>query len=69
MQCPKCGHESSDGDNFCKDCGSKLKNECNCWVKKKGNYNCGCDSCPGYGLFRNERLNDDVVNTIPTIDS
>lgn len=55
MECKNCGKENNESANFCTYCGSKLKDECNCWIKK-GNYNCGESSCPGYGLFRLERL-------------
>ena len=40
-------------DNFCGHCGKKLKTDCNCWIKK-GSYNCGEDSCPGYELLVKE---------------
>lgn len=54
--CPNCGNiEITENDNFCIICGSKLKSTCNCWVKKKDNYDCGESSCPGYGLFRIEK--------------
>lgn len=55
MKCEACGKENKETANFCKYCGSKLKEVCNCWIKKD-NYNCGESSCPGYGLFRLERL-------------
>lgn len=56
MECPNCGNtEITQGDNFCIICGTKLRDICNCWVKKKDNYNCGESSCPGYGLFRIEK--------------
>lgn len=56
MTCPNCKSEIFDKDNFCAHCGKKLKDACNCWVKKQDNYNCGESSCPGYGLFRIEKL-------------
>ncbi|HBC98711.1 MAG TPA: hypothetical protein DC053_03915, partial [Lachnoclostridium sp.] len=55
MRCKKCNSEVQDQDNFCMYCGSKLKETCNCWIKKKDNYDCGESSCPGYGLFRLEK--------------
>lgn len=58
MRCKKCNSEVKDTDNFCMHCGSKLRKLCNCWVNKKGNYNCGESSCPGYGLFRLEKIKD-----------
>lgn len=49
-KCPVCGNEQiSDQDNFCTNCGAKLRTICNCWVKK-GSYNCSESSCPGYRL-------------------
>ncbi len=44
--CPSCGKEYHSG-NFCKGCGRKMVDTCNCWVKK-GPYNCGQGKCPGY---------------------
>ncbi len=54
-KCPKCGKEADERNNFCKFCGTKLKEKCDCWVKK-GNYDCGECSCPGYKLFMIEKL-------------
>lgn len=54
MKCKKCGREITETDNFCACCGTKLKEVCECWVKK-GNYTCGESNCPGYGLFRIEK--------------
>ena len=54
-RCKACGSVIGPVDNFCGECGRKVKVECNCWVKK-GSYNCGEDSCPGYGLFLLEKL-------------
>lgn len=57
MKCPNCNNEQiQQGDNFCIICGAKLKKTCKCWVNKKDNYDCGESSCPGYGLFKNEKL-------------
>lgn len=53
--CLKCGSEVAEIDNFCGHCGMKLKKTCNCWVKKKDNYDCGESSCPGYGLHHLEK--------------
>ena len=56
MGCMKCGNIVSETDNFCSECGTKLKKVCSyCWVKKKDNYSCGELSCPGYGLFALEK--------------
>lgn len=50
MKCPKCLKEIKDNnDNFCKECGAKLRETCNCWMKNKP-YNCGRSICPGYSL-------------------
>ncbi|MGI6500333.1 MAG: hypothetical protein ACOX1S_05485 [Anaerostipes sp.] len=54
MKCKKCKNENSEKENFCKNCGAKSKEICNCWVLKKDNYNCGESSCPGYALLSNE---------------
>lgn len=56
MQCPNCKAIVQETDNFCKHCGKKIKKHCNCWVKKKDNYDCGESSCPGYKLFKVEKL-------------
>lgn len=56
MICSYCGKENKETDNFCAFCGKKLKKKCKCWVNKKDNYNCGKDSCPGYGLFKLQKL-------------
>ena len=54
MKCPYCGsNRVKENDNFCGECGRKLKTVCNCWIKK-GGYNCGEDSCPGRELFIKE---------------
>lgn len=55
MKCPNCGEKIQKESNFCVKCGMKLKKVCKCWVIKKGNYDCGKDSCPGYGLFKIEK--------------
>ena len=47
MKCMVCGSENDEKANFCTYCGNKLEKSCNCWVKK-GSYDCGKDSCPGY---------------------
>ena len=51
MKCPNCGRENSQNANFCRGCATKLKEVCDCWVKKEP-YNCGLDNCPGYRLFK-----------------
>lgn len=54
MKCPHCGSDRiTEKANFCGSCGKKLKTVCNCWIKK-GSYNCGEDSCPGYELLVKE---------------
>lgn len=45
MKCPSCGGEVQDV-NFCRHCGKKLKDVCDCWVKE-GPYDCGHEKCPG----------------------
>ena len=55
MKCMVCGSENDEKANFCTYCGNKLEKSCNCWVKK-GSYYCGKDSCPGYELFKLEKL-------------
>lgn len=54
MACPACGSECSEQANFCRKCGTKLRDICDCWVKK-GTYNCGQEKCPGYRLFAEEK--------------
>lgn len=55
VKCPHCGNNRViESDNFCGKCGRKLKDFCNCWIKKDS-YDCGEDSCPGYGLFALEK--------------
>ncbi len=51
MNCKVCGTENKDDFNFCRKCGTKLKDECMCWVKKEP-YNCGKDNCPGYSFYK-----------------
>lgn len=55
MKCRICGHETKETDNFCIICGTKLKDECRCWLKKGDSYDCGESNCPGYGLFSVEK--------------
>jgi len=50
MQCKSCSAECGEQANFCRRCGAKLWEVCNCHIKKEP-YNCGQDQCPGYGLF------------------
>lgn len=54
MECKNCKTECSDNANFCENCGSKLKETCDCWIKKEP-YNCGKEKCPGYRLFKIEK--------------
>lgn len=52
MLCSGCGTFVEEKYNFCPKCGSKIKAACSwCWVKKKDNYSCGEDSCPGWKLL------------------
>ncbi len=54
MKCPRCGSDRiKEKDNFCGECGAKLKRICDCWIKK-GSYDCEEDNCPGYKLFAKE---------------
>lgn len=55
MACPNCKAPVDNADNFCMHCGTKLKKTCNCWVKKKDNYDCGKGICPGIKIFHPER--------------
>ena len=50
MICKTCGYENREEGNFCRKCGSKLMEVCDCPIKKEP-YNCGQDKCPGYNLF------------------
>lgn len=64
MKCPICGNtQIKDDDNFCTECGTKVRNTCNCWIKKD-NYDCGESSCPGYGLFKIERLRSESEQSL-----
>ena len=56
MNCPVCGADNVDAANFCRSCGAKLREVCNCWIKKEP-YNCGQCKCPGYRLFQMEKRN------------
>ncbi|MCI8348702.1 MAG: hypothetical protein HFE74_04590 [Firmicutes bacterium] len=47
MECPKCKAQNIEQANFCKNCGYKLKQVCNCWVENRA-YDCGKNSCPGF---------------------
>ena len=54
MKCPVCGAKEQNG-NFCSECSTKLKEVCDCWVKKEP-YNCEQEKCPGYRLYVLEKL-------------
>ena len=54
-QCTVCGTLNGPGTNFCGGCGEKLKDFCDCWVKKQP-YNCGQNLCPGYSLYLLEKI-------------
>lgn len=49
VKCPKCDREVPAG-NFCALCATKLKEVCDCWIKKEP-YNCEQEKCPGYRLY------------------
>ena len=49
MICKNCGKENREDANFCVSCSQKLRNVCNCWVKKMP-YDCGLEKCPGLRL-------------------
>lgn len=51
MECYKCKYKNDDNANFCIMCGNKLKEICNCWIKKEP-YNCGEQKCPSYRLYK-----------------
>lgn len=51
MECYKCRYKNDDNANFCVICGNKLKEICNCWIKKEP-YNCGEQKCPSYRLYK-----------------
>ncbi len=53
INCQYCGALCLNVDNFCQSCSAKLKEVCDCWVKKKP-YNCGYDKCPGLQLIVEE---------------
>jgi hypothetical protein len=50
VMCPNCGRDTVDG-NFCRRCGKKMREVCDCWVLKK-QHNCGYDECPGLLVLR-----------------
>ncbi len=56
MRCKTCGSENSEESNFCRKCGTKLRNKCRCWVKGEDSYDCGESNCPGYGIFKLEKI-------------
>lgn len=60
--CPKCGAMKVEDANFCRVCATKLRQICDCWVKKEP-YNCGQDQCPGYRLFLREHARGQVVSS------
>lgn len=55
IKCSVCGNTESGDSNFCTKCGSKLKENCKCWLKKGDIYNCEKSKCPGYALFNIEK--------------
>ena len=50
--CPNCNSDVENG-NFCSACAWKLKDVCDCWVKKQP-HDCGRDWCPGLELLAEE---------------
>ena len=58
MECPHCGVQNESDANFCHMCSAKLREVCDCWVKKEP-YNCGQDQCPGYRLFLENSVKKD----------
>ena len=51
MECRKCKTHNAESSNFCIECGTKLKEVCNCWIKKEP-YNCGEEKCPSHRLYK-----------------
>ena len=50
FKCKDCGTENPKSANFCKTCGGKLKEECDCpWLHQK--FHCGEEKCPGFRIF------------------
>lgn len=62
MKCKSCGTLNHEDSNFCINCGIKLRDKCNCWVKKQDSYDCGESNCPGYGLFKLEKFKAQVIS-------
>lgn len=56
-KCSDCGKLNPAEYNFCKYCGKKLVEICDCWVKEKP-YNCGQSKCPGRRLFLIEKRSE-----------
>ena len=54
IMCPHCGQENPEFANFCRRCGVKLKDVCDCWIKKRP-YNCVQRRCPGYKIYLTEK--------------
>ena len=56
-KCPECNATVKETFNFCPKCGSKIETVCHrCWVKKQDSYSCGETNCPGYDLFKTEKI-------------
>jgi hypothetical protein len=45
--CKHCGYENRAQANFCRECGHKVAEVCDCWLRKT-RYNCGMDECPDW---------------------
>lgn len=54
MKCPVCHAEVPEQANFCRNCGTKIREVCECWIKKEP-YNCGQEKCPGYRIFQKDK--------------
>lgn len=50
MKCKSCGKEIGIEANFCKFCGVKQHDVCNCGFLNK-QYNCGHEKCPGTKIY------------------
>lgn len=60
-KCKYCNEKIKDNANFCHSCGKKIRDSCNCWVKKRDNYKCGFHSCPGTRLLTQEKIKDQKI--------
>lgn len=51
LQCKSCGFQNSEQANFCGKCGKKLREVCDCWIKKSPT-TAGRISAPVIGSLR-----------------